>query len=391
MYKDFNVLFVEDENELRLQMGNILSLLFNKVFICEDGREGLESYKNNISEIDLVITDINMPRMDGIQMSEEIKKINSAIPIIITSAHSDAEYLLQAIHIGINGYVLKPMDFLEFKNTITKVLEPKILKKQLKEQEEENQEQLLKSAKFTAIGQLTAGLTHEINTPLTFIKGSAEMMEYLLDGMEQSKLKEGLLKQHVRINDGVKRLINIVESMREISKKSNEKFEQTNIYETIIIATVMAYNRAKHITPIYINNTLFDIDMDKNCEIFNACVQAQRVEQVWIIIINNAIDELIKISEFNDRRLDISIWEENQFIFIKFQDNAGGIEDEIFDHLFDAFKSTKESSGMGIGLSIAKKIIEEQEGEIAAYNENGGAVFEIMLPVECSKTLQNQL
>ena len=103
------------------------------------------------------------------------------------------------------------------------------------------------------------------------------------------------------------------------------------------------------------------------------------MEQVWIIVINNALDELIKIDNYEDRILNINIFEDNNEIIIKFKDTAGGINKEIISDIFEPFISSKLHSGMGVGLNIAKKIVDEQDGIITAYNEDFGAVFEIRL------------
>ena len=107
----------------------------------------------------------------------------------------------------------------------------------------------------------------------------------------------------------------------------------------------------------------------------------QRIEQVWIVVVNNALDELLKIEEYEHRLIDISIEcsSDKKYIVVKIKDNAEGISGDIIDSIFEPFISSKESSGMGIGLNIAKKIIDEQDGQILAYNENDGAVFEIRL------------
>lgn len=66
-------------------------------------------------------------------------------------------------------------------------------------------------------------------------------------------------------------------------------------------------------------------------------------------------------------------------MIVSFEDNAGGIKEEMMNQIFDAFVSSKEHSGMGVGLNISKKIIEQQNGTITAFNKNGGAVFEVRL------------
>jgi len=248
--------------------------------------------------------------------------------------------------------------------------------KQTKDFEQER----LRSIKFQAIGQLAAGITHEINTPLTFAKGNLEMMLYDIKDLPPSQQKDNLLEDSSSVMGGLNRIANIVESMREMSQQSKEIKEQTNIYSTLLIALTMAHNRAKIITKIYINNQEFGIGMDKNQFSIMSNVQKQRIEQVWVIIINNALDELVKIEPFEKRYLDIKTQVKDGFNIIYFRDNAGGIPEHILDTLFQPFVSNKDSSGMGIGLNIAQKIIRDNGGEIKAYNDEFGAIFEVRLP-----------
>ncbi len=240
---------------------------------------------------------------------------------------------------------------------------------------------MIENVKFTAIGQLAAGMTHEINTPLTYIKGNFEMMSYDIEDLPNSDIKSRMMEDSTRITDGINRLSTIVESMREMSQKSKEIQENINIYHTLVTSLTLLYNRAKHISNIKLNGEYFQIGFDKNKEYFMGCVQKQRVEQVWVVIINNALDELVKIGDFEDRLIDINIKcsEDKQYIITKIRDNAGGIPSNIIGKVFDPFISSKESNGMGVGLNIAKKIIDEQDGELLAYNENGSAIFEVKL------------
>ena len=243
-----------------------------------------------------------------------------------------------------------------------------------------HQEEQLKNAKLSSIGALAAGITHEINTPLTYIKGNFEMMGYDIEDLPSSDIKTRMLEDSIKINEGINRIANIVESMREISQSSSETKERVNIYSTLVTALTMAYNRSKQICKITLQDKEFDIDkIEKNRFEYLSQVQKQRVEQVWIIIVNNALDELIKIDDYDKRELIIDIEEKYNQYHIKFKDNAGGIKEDILTNIFDPFISSKEHSGMGVGLNIAKRIIEQQDGEIKAYNENSGAVFEVIL------------
>ena len=101
--KEFNILYVEDDEEVSLVFRETLNIFFNKVYFAVNGLDGLEKFENN--SIDLILTDITMPLMNGLDMSKEIKKINQDIPIIITSAHDDIEYFVQMLKLNVDGHL----------------------------------------------------------------------------------------------------------------------------------------------------------------------------------------------------------------------------------------------------------------------------------------------
>jgi C4-dicarboxylate-specific signal transduction histidine kinase len=300
--------------------------------------------------------------------------------MLITTAHNDANFLHRAIDIGVTGYINKPIDVRKLLDVIKKNILPIIEKKRLEEEIEHQREKELQNAKFLAIGQLSAGITHEINTPLTYIKATFEMMQYDIEDVTDESLRSRMLDDSKTIIDGIHRMENIISSMKEIASQTKVEKEPVNVYKTIMVAITMTHNKCKHISNVYLNGKPYTTLMEHDDITFMANIQKQRIEQVWIVIINNAMDELIKKGQFADRQLIITIENLNNMIVVKFKDNAGGIGAGIIDHIFDAFKSTKESSGMGVGLNIAKRIVDENDGTIKAYNEDVGAVFEVTLP-----------
>ena len=118
--KDLRVLYVEDNDEVRLQTSKLLSIYFKYITQAINGKDGLEKFKNN--KFDVVFTDINMSVMDGISMIKEIKKSDSKIPIVIFSAYDNTEYFLQTIECGIDGYILKPFRFEEIRKVVEKIV-----------------------------------------------------------------------------------------------------------------------------------------------------------------------------------------------------------------------------------------------------------------------------
>jgi len=110
---NLTILFVEDDDDLRRATAETFYKLFKRVDLAVDGEDGLESYKNyfldNNVNYDIVISDIQMPNMNGIEMSREITKINRDQKIIIISAYSDKDYLIDLINIGVEGFMQKPL------------------------------------------------------------------------------------------------------------------------------------------------------------------------------------------------------------------------------------------------------------------------------------------
>ncbi len=117
---DLRVLYVEDDIALQKETKKILDRIFLHVTAASDGEEGLLAFKQN--SYDLILSDIEMPKMDGLKMSEAIKAIDSTIPIIVVSAYSNTEYLIDAISIGIDNYILKPIKMPRFIDTLYSVV-----------------------------------------------------------------------------------------------------------------------------------------------------------------------------------------------------------------------------------------------------------------------------
>jgi serine phosphatase RsbU (regulator of sigma subunit) len=105
--KDLQILFVEDEKLVRIEIEEILSRIFKSVDLASNGKDGLKQYTKN--KYDIVISDIKMPVMNGVEFVRHIKKINPEQKIIIISAHDDSDYLINLIDIGIDNYILKPL------------------------------------------------------------------------------------------------------------------------------------------------------------------------------------------------------------------------------------------------------------------------------------------
>jgi len=131
--KDITILYVEDEEDVQENTKRPLIYLCDRILLAKDGAEGLELYKKHVP--DIVVSDINMPIMNGIEMAKKIKQINQEQYIVFTTAHNESSYFIEAIEMQVDGYILKPIDYDILEEKIKKIKQQIELKYRLKEQE----------------------------------------------------------------------------------------------------------------------------------------------------------------------------------------------------------------------------------------------------------------
>jgi signal transduction histidine kinase/CheY-like chemotaxis protein len=240
---------------------------------------------------------------------------------------------------------------------------------------ERHKEDKINDAKLMSVGRLAAAITHEINTPVTYIKGNLELLKWECE--DKISDAEELFRP---IDEGISRIESIVKSMYEFAGTGKEEIQPFNVHMTLIYALRIILNRAKHIVSIRINGEAFNLSTQYDPLSCKTMGISTRLEQVWIIIINNALDEFEKGEiPYEDREINITLNYNEDDIVVKLADNAGGIPESILNGIFDFAVSGVKKQSMGIGLNVAKAIIDKHGGAIYVNNEKQGAVFEIHL------------
>lgn len=243
------------------------------------------------------------------------------------------------------------------------------------------QDHLVQSEKLAIVGQLSAAIAHEINTPIGAITSNGQMIEIMLKKLEKSiqdqafddalKIMSKLVKSNNISIDAAKRVSEIIRNLRNYSRIDQAKFQNADINEGLQSVLVLTSNLWK-------NKVSLIEDYDQLPEI--SCYPSM-LNQVFMNLIVNAIQ-----ASHKDGKIIVRTKALNDYIKIYIVDNGTGIEETHMNKIFDSGFTTKpKDTGTGLGLSISRDIIHKHHGEIIAYNnEEKGATFEITLPMKQS-------
>jgi signal transduction histidine kinase len=375
--KNYTLLYVEDDMDTQEVVSTILSDEVKELYIASNGQEGLESYKKNNPNI--ILTDINMPILSGLEMLKEIKEVNYYQPSVILTAFEDSDNLKEAIDLGVDKYIVKPIidydKLLDPLESIANILnfgeEKKALERIVQQQ-----------SKMAAIGDMIRNIIHQWRQPLASMAAEVSALEFKLQFNEsiQTDYLKDLTKS---LGDQIQYLSQTIDDFR-IYFKQNENIKK----EKILVSEV--FNSTKSlITHAYKSHSIEIIEKIDNIEF---TVNKNELIQVFINIFNNAKDALLNLE---DKELDkivlFSTKQENGKIEISIQDNAGGISDDVIERVFDPYFSTKsENKGTGLGLYISYEIITKHlNGKLSVTNETfqynqknyTGAKFTITLSI----------
>ena len=368
-----SILYVEDEKIVQKDIAEILEDYCETLYLADDGKQGYAQFIKHNPE--LIITDIRMPFMTGIDMSKEIRKICKDVNIIFITAFNDTDYFQEAIELQVNGYILKPTKIKLLINKIEDITKQIYLKKELKQKEE----MLIQQSKMASMGEMIGNIAHQWKQPLSVISAfaSAIQIDCDMDTVEKDKIEEC---SQVTL-DQIEYLSATIDDFKDFFKPSHssQSFNLKKYIEKCINLVKAAFD----------SNT---IELRENIdEKINSYGHPEYFIQAFINILNNAKDALKSIKNIEEKLVFIcTIETKDEFVEMYIRDNAGGIPENIIDKVFDPYFTTKDK-GTGLGLHITKSIITKNlNGKINVKNiefiHNGvkykGAEFKITLPLD---------
>lgn len=377
--EQISILIVEDEEAVLRSLHNIIGRRYTHVYVANNATKALDVFRNE--EIDLVLTDIRMPGMDGLTMLQKMKAQKTDLRRLVMSAYSDSEYFLHAIDLGVDGYIVKP--FLKDKileaieKSAKSILTEKFAeqsKKQLAISEKELRELNDTKDKFFSI------IGHDVKTPVSTIASYSDLLIDEFDEMD----REEILQILNIIKSSSLRAIDLLKNLLEWAKVQTGSMsfnpEIMNICDIIDEEVDFASNfwGKKNITVGYTPKADNFVYADRNM-----------VRTVFRNLLSNAI-------KFTPENGSIQLYskrlkQDGDFIKISIRDSGIGISKKVLPTLFSlkdnySSKGTSGEVGTGMGLLFCKEFIDIQGGNIHAESTEGkGSIFSFSLPAAKKK------
>jgi signal transduction histidine kinase len=437
------LILVVDDNPTNIKvLFDLLERTDYRVLVATDGESALQ--KLQLIAPDLILLDVMMPGIDGFEVCRRLKQSEAThhIPVIFMTALSDETSKVKGLNLGAVDYITKPVQHDEALARIRIHLQLRELTQQLAEKNEllarsnQNLEDEVKSRtaelsealellqksqlksiqqeKMSSLGQLVAGVAHEINNPVNFIYGNLKHaneyirdmlavlnlyqdtypsppnpLQELMDDVDLEFVAADLPKLMESMNVGAKRIRGIVAALRTFSRTDEAEYKAVDIHEGIDSTLMILQHRIK-LRP---ERPAIEVIRDYAALPHIACYAGQ-LNQVFMNLLSNAIDALEDASEGktiqelqeypNQITIRTSLIDE-KWVQVAIADNGPGIPKELQERIFEPFFTTKPiGKGTGMGLSISYQIIVEQhQGKIECVpSATNGTEFVIQIPIE---------
>ena len=319
---------------------------------------------------DLILLDVMMPDMDGIEVCRRLQASaeTRAIPIIFVTARTSKEGKLEGLRVGAVDYITKPIDLDE---TLARVqTQPRFLA--INREMLALQRRLVDARRAATIGAVTQGIAHNLNNLLGVVMGHLDLIKAYPDKPDQVK------KNAAQIDSAVSRIVSIIKQLSLLVVRTHPPYTQGNL-QHLLESSVARFHTDNNLTaPVTIDNPLGDLMFDTNYEVFE--------EVVSKVLINAWESYDAKSTDARPISISTKLVErsgKDQFLQVRIDDQGRGIDHEIRDRVFEPFVSTKQTVGVGMGLTIARHALRNLDGEVTLTDREGGGTSAILLhPLE---------
>jgi len=420
MHGNVSILLAEDNDVVRRSMADYLLKLGYFVTEAKTGIEALSYFREILP--DLIITDLQMPELGGLNFLKIVKNESESTPCIIVSGQGTMQDVIEGLRLGAWDYLTKPIHPLELlQHSVEQALERAHLLRQAREHHEYIGEQkksmkekeilhaqLLQAHKLESVGQLASGIAHEINTPTQFVSSNVSFLDEAFNDVQKmvgtlinakQALTGDVLMQALETADwpylekeiplaiqqsreGLSRVAHLVRAMKEFSHPGGKEAEPVDINHLIETTVTVARNEWKYSSEVQLN--LAPDLPDVSC-------LAGEIGQVLLNLLVNAAhaitEKLGKTPEDGKGLISITTKVDGSSVLINIRDSGCGIPDFAKAKIFDPFFTTKAvGCGTGQGLAIAYDVVTRKHGGTLIFSTavGAGTTFTIKLPIKKS-------
>ena len=388
------ILVIDDEEAARFGIRKALDKEQYAVDVAGNGQEALQKIREFSPHV--VISDINMPQMDGIALLKEVGSLDAPPPVILITAHGSESVAVQGLRAGAYDYLAKPFEVDDLRKAVRNAVEKQRLlasnRRYLADLEQalldlkNSQAERIQAEKMAALGRLVAGVAHEVNTPLgalssaidTFGRAYVRITELLSSdvGLTGSSVAEktaslkSSLEQTLRVaQEACQRIDSLVRTMRRFANLDHAPLRRADIRDCIESTLALLNHQLRgdiRVIKDFGGSTTID------------CYPLE-LNQLFTCLLMNGIEAISGPGEIN-----IRIWQAQDRLLIRIADSGRGIAREDIPRIFDPGFTTKGSGvGTGLGLPTCQKIVERHRGTIEVKSELGtGTQVTVSLPLK---------
>ncbi|MEW5912189.1 MAG: hybrid sensor histidine kinase/response regulator [Thermodesulfobacteriota bacterium] len=365
------LLVIDDEPGIRRMMSLSLAADGFQVQTAGSGEEGLKLFA--AEHPDIVLTDIKMPGMDGIEVLKRIKQNDPATEVIVITGHGDLDLAIRSLQLEASDFVTKPINDQALAVALARAAERLALKAELRAYTQDLEKRVaeatakaLASERLAAVGQTVSALVHSIKNMLAGLKGGTYLVSEGL-AKDQRDLVAGGLDMLQR---NVGRVQELVSDLLTIAKPRVPERAACALCELASEAVSCMQPQAQEKG---VELLLREVPPDLSAEL-----DQKMILDALLNLISNGLDAAATVS---GGRVEVSVSRRAGEVCLQVADNGPGLEPEAVERIFEGFYSSKGAAGTGLGLMVCAKTAQEHGGRVEYDNQPGqGAVFRLLLP-----------
>lgn len=371
--EDFRrLLLVDDEPGIRRMMSLDLGTDGYQVFTAEDGVRGLEIFEQERPE--LVLTDLKMPGMDGIELLERIKAASPDTEVIVITGHGDMELAIESLQLDAADFITKPINPRALAVALRRARERLAMKAELASYTQDLERKAAEAAakvvaaeRLAAVGQTVAALVHSIKNMLSGLKGGTYLVKTGREKDDTAMIKSGV----EMLDRNIRRVESLVRDLLTISKPRQPRLKPVD-------AAGLASEAIECMTPAALEKgVVLELEEPAPAGVVLR-VEDQAILDCLQNLISNALDAAC---EGKGGKVSLGLRADRREAVFWVRDNGPGLDAEDRERIFQGFYSTKGAEGAGLGLMVTDKNAREHGGRVDYRNlPGGGAEFSLTLP-----------